>query len=122
MIYQIVHPVIMSIDSESIKDAIKNYVKMNDRMNINHLIITDHINHYKAKMKYFKHDSKQKVGISIYPTTWPLVIKNDGEIISPLNTWPYTSSVEYNTKEYPATTFIETPLFIPRIIPYIPII
>ena len=75
-------------------------------------------------MKYFKNDSKQKVGISIYPKIWPLAIKNDGEVVSPLNNWPYTSSVEYNTREYPATTFVQTPIipFIPRIIPYIPII
>ena len=113
MLYQIVHPVVMTLDSESIKDAIKTFVKMNDRMNLQNIIITDHINHYKAKLKYFTDNKKNKVGISIYPTVW---VKNNGQIVSPLNTWPNKMSIEYNTKEYPST-----PIFpiIPRIIPLI---
>jgi hypothetical protein len=53
--------------------------------------------------------------MSLMPSL-PLSIKNDGEIVSPLNTWPYSPSITYDTKEYPSTTFIEGG-FMPRIIP-----
>jgi hypothetical protein len=129
MIYQVVHPYVMSINAESFKNAVKNYVKMNQNLTLSSLIITDQSRQYmKANLNYYNVNDKKKVSISLLPTTWPsmpsmslmpslpLSIKNDGEIVSPLNTWPYSPSITYDTKEYPSTTFIEGG-FMPRIIP-----
>jgi hypothetical protein len=135
MIYQVVHPYVMSINAESFKTAVKNYVKMNQNLTLTSLIITDQSRQYmKANLNYYNVNDKKKVSISLLPTTWPSVpllpsvplmplmptlplgIKKDGEIVSPLNTWPYSPSITYDTKEYPSTTFIEGG-FMPRIIP-----
>jgi len=123
MIYQVVHPYVMSINAESFKDAIKNYVKMNHNLTLGNIIITDQARQYmKAKVNYYNVDDKRKANITLLPTigplgpSLPLGIKKDGEIFSPLNTWPYSPSITYDTKEYPSTTFIEGG-FMPRIIP-----
>ena len=123
MIYQVVHPYVMSINAESFKDAIKNYVKMNHNLTLGNIIITDQARQYmKAKVNYYNVDDKRKANITLLPTigplgpSLPLGIKKDGEIFSPLNTWPYSPSITYDTKEYPSTTFIESG-FMPRIIP-----
>jgi hypothetical protein len=120
MIYQVVHPYIMSINADSFKDAIKNYVKMNHKLTLGNIIITDQARQFmKAKVNYYNVDNKRKANITLLPTIgpWgPLGIKKDGEIFSPLNTWPYSPSITYDTKEYPSTTFIEGG-FMPRIIP-----
>ena len=132
MIYQVVYPYVMSINADSFKNAVKNYVKMNQNLTLASLIITDQSRKYmKANLNYYNVDDKKKVSISLLPTIWPSVpllpsmpllpsvplgIKKDGEIVSPLNTWPYSPSITYDTKEYPSTTFIEGG-FMPRIIP-----
>jgi hypothetical protein len=126
MIYQVVHPYVMSINAESFKDAIKNYVKMNHNLTLGNIIITDQARQFmKAKVNYYNVDDKRKANITLFPTigplgplgpSLPLGIKKDGEIFSPLNKWPYSPSITYDTKEYPSTTFIEGG-FMPRIIP-----
>jgi hypothetical protein len=53
MIYQIVSPVVATIEGDSFKEAIKNYVKFNHNLNIRNLIIKDQSNHaYEAKLRY----------------------------------------------------------------------
>ena len=126
MIFQVVHPYVMSINADSFKNAVKNYVKMNQNLNLTSLIIADHQSRYmKANLNYYNINDKKKVSISLLPTVWPsgpllpsmpLGIKKDGEIMSPLTSWPYSPSITYDTKEYPSTTFIEGG-FMPRIIP-----
>ena len=102
MIYNIVHPYAMALNADSFGEAIKNYVKINHDLSLRELIITDNIRHMKANLKYYNKDNKKKVSISLFPTTWPLSIEDDGS----LNSWPYRPSVSYDTKEYPSTTFI----------------
>ena len=106
MIYNIVHPYAMAIPADSFKDAIKYYVRLNDRLSLENLIITDQTTHMKAHLKYYNEGNKKKVSMSLSPTTWPLTIKDNGQIDSPLNSWPYSPSISYDTTEYPATTFI----------------
>lgn len=121
MIFQVVHPVVMTIDGESFKDAVKNFAKLNYDLNLSSIIITDQLNHYRqANLKYYSDDNKQKVGISLIPTVWPLagalaVDNASGQILSPSNMWPFSPTISYDTKEYPATTFLEAP-FVPRIV------
>ena len=96
----------MAIPADSFKDAIKYYVRLNDRLSLENLIITDQTTHMNAHLKYYNEGNKKKVSMSLSPTTWPLTIKDDGRIESPLNSWPYSPSISYDTKEYPSTTFI----------------
>ena len=65
----------MSINGDSFKEAIKNFVTLNHRLDINKIIITDQQNHMEATLKYFKHDGRNKVGINVYPTPkFPLMM------------------------------------------------
>ena len=132
MVYQIVHPIVMSIDGNSFKTAVKNFSKLNYDLNLNSIIITDQVKHMNANLRYFNDGSKKKVHISMSPTTWPLpnysnglisplnqwgapglYINSDKEIISPLSQWPYSPEISYDTKEYPAETYLELPAFLP---------
>ena len=66
MIYQIVSPVVQTINGDSLKDAIKNFVKINDMYSLNKLIVTDQQNaFYNANINYYRNDNKNKVRINI---------------------------------------------------------
>jgi len=70
MIYQIVSPVVASIQGDSFKEAIKNYVKFNHNLNITNLIIKDQSDHaYEARLRYYTQNERNKVGIDVYPYT-----------------------------------------------------
>lgn len=77
MIYQIVSPVVATIEGDSFKEAIKNYVKFNHNLNIRNLIVKDQANHaYEAKLRYYMENQRNKVGIDVYPYTnvnYPIV-------------------------------------------------
>jgi hypothetical protein len=113
MSYQIVYPypAVMSIDAESFKDAVKFYAKLNYNYSINSLIIKDQSRYMRADLNYFNEGKKKKVGISLFPTVWP--VEEDGRIN--MDMFPYTPTVTYDTKEYPATTYLEAD-FVPRIV------
>jgi len=117
MSYQIVYPITMAIDADSFKDAVKQYAKLNYSANIASLVITDRQRYMKANLKYYTEGYKNKVGISLFPTVWP---STNSLFVGP-NTWPYTTQVSYDTKEYPKTTFVETPAFVPTIVPINPL-
>ena len=118
MLFQIVDPVNMTINGDTFKDAVKNFVKMNYDLNLTSLILTDRSRYMRANLNFYKKSNKHKVGISLYPTAWPLNVKSNGEIVSPFNTWPYSPSITYDTEEYPSTTFVNG--FLPQIVPLIP--
>jgi len=109
----------MTINGDSFKDAVKNFVKMNYELSLTSLILTDHSRYMRADLNFYKEYKKRKVGISLFPTVWPLTLSDDGQIQSPFNTWPYSPSITYDTKEYPRTTFINNN-YMPRIIPIEP--
>ena len=83
MIYQIVSPVVQSINGDSLKDAIKNFVKINDMYSLNKLIVTDQQNaYYNANINYYKNNNKNKVKIDIQKNNtdnvgWSVYPKND---------------------------------------------
>jgi len=80
MIYQVMSPVVAVIDGDTYKEAIKNYIKMNYALTINSMIFKDQQNHYQARIKYYNENNKNKIGISVYPYTIPIV--NIGPLIS----------------------------------------
>ena len=117
MSFQIVSPIAMGINAESFKDAVKNFAKNYYNMNITQLIITDQYRYMRANLNYYKKSGKNRVGITMVPTTWNTT-EIDGNIALTPNVWPYSPTVTYDTREYPATTFIDSS-FIPRIVPLI---
>jgi hypothetical protein len=119
MSFQIVYPIAMSINAGSFKDAIKQYVKFNHDVNIANIIITDQQRYMKANLKYYNEGQKNKVGISLFPTVWPLN-STDSLFIRP-NMWPYDTQITYDTKEYPRSTYLESPVFVPSIVPLNPL-
>ena len=122
MSYQIVYPypAVMTINADNFKSAIKQYAKMNYNYSINSLIITDQTRYMRANLKYYNNGKANKVAISMAPTIWPTDKKGritDGQIKTDL--WPLVPQVTYDTKEYPATTYIEGG-FVPSIVPISP--
>jgi len=94
MIYQIVSPVVASIQGDSFKEAIKNYVKFNHNLNITNLIIKDQADHaYEARLRYYTQNERNKVGIDVYPYTnvsYPVLAPGVG-LVSPAVVSPYTT-------------------------------
>ena len=109
MIYQIVSPVVQTINGDSLKDAIKNFVKINDMYSLNKLIVTDQQNaFYNANINYYKNNNKNKVKIDIQKNNtdnvgWTVYPQNEpnylfspvNSVISPVNSVisPVISSV-----------------------------
>ena len=143
MSFQVVYPLTMAINGDSFKDAVKNFVKLNYELNLASIIITDQSRYMRANLDYYNKDNKDKVGIKLLPTVWPLggqlggplggqlggplggvmaINTFNNEIISPLNMWPYSPTISYDTKEYPRSTFLDVTNFIPRIIPLGPLV
>lgn len=68
MLFNIVSPIMMEIDGDDYKDAVKNFVKLNYALNLHRIIYHDQFNNYHhAKFNYYQKDNKKKVGIDIYP-------------------------------------------------------
>jgi hypothetical protein len=67
MLYQVLSPFVGTIEGDSFKEAIKNFVKINYNVAINSMILQDQMNHYEARLRYFKENQKDKVGITVYP-------------------------------------------------------
>ena len=68
MLFNIVSPIVMEINGDDYKDAVKSFVKMNYAMNLHRIIFHYQYNHYRrADFNYYKQDRKKKVGIDIYP-------------------------------------------------------
>jgi hypothetical protein len=121
MIYQIVSPIVATIEGDSFKEAIKNYVKFNHNLNIRNLIIKDQSNHaYEAKLRYYMQNERNKVGIDVYPYTnvsYPIIAPIPSPVIA-LNT-PITAintPAVVTTKNSPiiatdSNVFIRTPKF-----------
>jgi hypothetical protein len=105
MSFQIVHPIVMNIDGDSFKDAIKNFTMLNYEMNLANVIITDQSRYMRAKLKYYDTDTKKKAHISLAPINWPVITQN-GQITTPLDMWPYSPQITYDATEYPASTFL----------------
>jgi hypothetical protein len=87
MIYQIVSPVIQTINGDSLKDAIKNFVKVNDAYRVNKIIVTDQQNaYYNATINYYKNKynkNKAKIDIirNIDNVGWNVYPKNEPNIL-----------------------------------------
>jgi len=116
MIYQIVSPIVATIEGDSFKEAIKNYVKFNHSLNIRNLIVKDQADHaYEARLRYYMENQKNKVGIDVYPYTninYPViapinpVIAPINPVIAPMN--PLISSLKpFYSNSIP--TYIKTP-------------
>jgi len=68
MLYTFMQPVPYVLNADTVNEAIKNYVKFHRFHNINQIMLKDQTKHYKASLKYFKYDGRNKVGINVYPT------------------------------------------------------
>jgi len=98
MSYTFLSPYSYVIDSDSVNNAIKNYIKMYDQYKIDQLIVKDKEQHYKAFMKYFKHDGRNKVGITYYAIPKPknphFSIRMKGALTDDINADIHISSGE----------------------------
>lgn len=76
--YNIVSPIVTSVNAVDLHSAIKQFAKLYRNLNINSMIIKDQYRHYKTHLKYYQHDGRNKVGINYYPypqyTAIPLML------------------------------------------------
>jgi len=77
MPFNVVWPIVTRVDGDSFKEAIKNFVKINRRLNIEKIIVTDQQRHVEATFNYHKHDIRNRVGINFYPAD-PITLRNYG--------------------------------------------
>ena len=109
------------VNGEDFKDAIKNYVKMNYDLRINNMIIADQASRYMgANLNYYKDNHKNKLGIQLMPMGMPLAmasIKN-GMLVKP---WPYGPTISYDTKVFPAETYLNMNFGLPVSSPTTPV-
>ena len=67
MLFQVVSPVVATIDGDTLKDAVKNFIKLNYQLNLAELIIKDQKMHMNARINYYNEDGRNKVGINVFP-------------------------------------------------------
>lgn len=97
MIFSVIAPILTTIDGDSLKEAIKNFIKINHKLNIRHMIIKDQQDHFRANIEYYKQDGRNKVGIDMYPISYPFI--NNYGMVPP---------------SYPIAPFIPTVIKIPN--------
>ena len=73
MIFQVVSPIVMSINGDNLKSAIKNFIKTNHALRLQNIIVKDQNKHYEAVFKYHKNSGRNKVGINIFPSSSSIV-------------------------------------------------
>jgi hypothetical protein len=86
MIYNVIYPIVTTIDGDTFKDAIKNFVKLRYDLNLTNMIIADQSQRMMAKMNYYIHDGRNKVGINMFPVSSNFqipLITNDEQYIAP---------------------------------------
>jgi len=91
MFYQVLSPVVATIEGDTLKEAIKNFTKINYLYQYNNLVIANANKQYNANIDYYRQDNKKKIGIKItnsvgldtYPrnTFIPLLNQTDNGII-----------------------------------------
>jgi len=74
MLFSVVSPVTIQIDADSFKEAIKQFAKLHYHMNLSSIIIRDQMNrNYQADLRYYNDLGRRKVGIDMYPVSYPFV-------------------------------------------------
>lgn len=76
MIYNIVHPIVATINGDDLKEAIKNYVKLNHHLNLTNLIIQNQKLKYNADIKYYMENNRRKANISLSSFNHPIGLSN----------------------------------------------
>ena len=81
--YVLMSPYSYTVQAPSIAQAVKNFIKMSDFVNVERMIISDQNKEYEARLKFFNENGKNKVGIKIMPylpltTGTPIVPMNPG--------------------------------------------
>ena len=84
MIYNIVSPFSLSINAESYKEAVKNFIKINHTLNINRLIIKNKNEYMKAKIDYYTKLGRNKFGVKLMPYN-NVHVYPTSNVISPLS-------------------------------------
>jgi hypothetical protein len=74
MLFSVVSPIAVQIDADSFKEAIKQFAKLHYHMNLSSIIIRDQMNrNYQADLRYYSDLGRRKVGIDMYPVSYPFV-------------------------------------------------
>jgi len=100
MIFQVVHPFVMTINGDSLKTAVKNFIKLKHGLNLSKIILADQNRYYEAVFNYYNHSGRSKVGIDYYPASSTIISSLD------LPTIPVMGAVGVSTVGVPSADVI----------------
>jgi len=83
MYYQVISPIFSQIESDTLADAIKMFVKVNYANQFRNLVIADQMNKYNASINYYNKNNKNKIGISVEKDTGYTVYPSNS-IVKPI--------------------------------------
>ena len=86
MIFNVVSPIVATIDGDSLKDAIKNFIKINHNLNITEMIIRDQSNNVRANINYYKLSSDSSDDTRF---TFKFANSSDDYVPQYSYNWPY---------------------------------
>lgn len=82
------------ISSSCVGSALKDIVKIYHRFKIEELILADQMNHWKARMNYYKENGRSKVniGYDVVPSGY-LNVKRNGQSVAAIGLTPMKPSI-----------------------------
>lgn len=101
MQFKVLYPYPRVIESDSFKEAIKNYIKINHEYNINRLIIADQMKKRQAFIDYYSRKGINKANINISPFFGPVPtpLAYPNFLVAPINQNPNQVTIEVNTNQ-----------------------
>ena len=120
MAFNIISPVAMTIDAPTFVDAVKKYVRMNQEMKIEQIIVADQMKkHMMANVKYYTKNRRNKFHAKLYPYQPPIM----APILTPMPmpipqpiivpTIVKKPQVKSNGTEFPSNTIIKAKTHFP---------
>ncbi len=113
-VYQVVQPFSYQISGDSLKSAIKSFVKTHRDLNLASIIINDQNQHVEARFKYFLEDGRNKIGINTFPYLG--AITNGPPFYTWYDSLPGASGIPLTPSMPTSTSFLFSPS-----VPYTPV-
>lgn len=92
MEFKIIYPINAPIYGNSFQDGVKNFVKLNHNMGLSSLILADQEKRYKINLRYYKEDTRNRVGFDVFPIKTLPIGLNLPQNINNFRFWNPTAS------------------------------
>jgi hypothetical protein len=82
MNFQVIYPVFSQINGDSMKEAVKNFVKLKELAEINNIIFRDQQQYYLVNQKRYIENQQKKIGMDIH--LFPKYVANQFDQVLPI--------------------------------------